>query len=351
VNHFDTVVIGGGQAGLAMGYYLAQQDRDFVIVDSGDQVGDAWRHRWDSLRLFSSYRYSSLPGMPFPESDDDFPTKDEMADYLETYAARFDLPVRRDTTIELLTRNDARYVLDAGSRCFTADHVVVATGPFHHPNIPAFAEDLDPKITQLHSREYRNPDQFSDGDILVVGAGNSGTEITVELSGERSIWLSGPDTGHIPLRFFNTRIFWWLFGTVFTIDTWIGRKLKERSREQGDPLVRHTTTDSRPDIERVPRTDGVKDGKPRLEDGRVLDVAGVVWATGFRPDFNWIELSGIILDEHGYPDHERGVVDEEPGLYFLGLPYQHTLVSATIGGVGSDARYIADHIVSPTYND
>jgi putative flavoprotein involved in K+ transport len=349
MNHFDTVVIGGGQAGLAIGYYLAQQDRDFVIVDACDQVGDAWRHRWDSLRLFSSYRYSSLPGIPFPESDDGFPTKDEMADYLETYAARFDLPVRRNTKVELLTRNDPHYVLDAGSRCFTADHVVVATGPFHHPNIPAFAENLDPKITQLHSREYRNPGQFPDGDILVVGAGNSGTEIAVELATKRRIWLSGPDTGRIPLGFFNTQVFWWLFGRVLTVDTWIGRKLKERTREQGDPLVRRTSTDSHSaNIERVPRTIGVEDGKPLLKDGRVIDVAGVVWATGFHPDFSWIELSGIILDKNGYPDHERGVVDEEPGLYFLGLPYQYTLVSATVGGVGNDARYIADHIANLT---
>lgn len=351
----ETAVIGGGQAGLAMGYYLARRDHSFVILDARSRVGDAWRRRWDSLRLFIPAGLSSLPGLPFPAADDYFPTKDEMADYLESYADRFDLPVQLDTTVESLTRSGDRYVLDAGAERITANHVVVATGPYHHPNVPGFAPKLDPSIVQLHSSEYRNPDQLPEGDVLVVGAGNSGAEIAIELAADRCIRLSGRDTGHLPrwdsedlprwLFWFDGRIFEWLVSDLLTVDTWIGRKLKERGREGGDPLIRLTPEDlHRAGIERVPRVEEVEDGTPRLDDGRLLDVAAVIWATGFRPDFRWIELPGLRLDDDGYPVHDRGVVDDEPGLYFLGLPYQRSLLSATLVGVGADARYIATHI-------
>lgn len=351
--HVDTVVIGGGQAGLAMGYYLTQQECDFVILDASERVGDAWRNRWTSLRLFSQAQYSSLPGFSFPAPDNHFPTKDEMADYLESYVARFDLPVRLDTTVDGLTWNSDCYALDIDSQRVLANHVVVATGPFHQPSVPTFANDIDPTLTQIHSSDYQTPEQLPDEDVLVVGAGNSGAEIAVELAATgRRTYLSGRDTGHIPLGLFNTRLFWWLFGSVLTVDTLIGGTLTERARGRGDPLIRLTSTDiQRAGVTRVPRTDGVTDGTPRLEDGRVLDVAAVVWATGFRSDYDWIEVARITFDADGYPVHDRGVVDGAPGLYVLGLPYQQTLVSATIGGVGTDARYVADHIRTQTDSD
>ena len=343
---FDTIVIGGGQAGLAIGYYLAEQSRNFLVLDASDCIGDTWRNRWDSLRLFTSARNSSLPGMRFPAPDGYFPTKDEMADYLKTYAAKLDLPVRLNTEVEALTRNNDRYVVETGSNRLTAINVIVATGPFHHPSIPEFAEELDSSITQLHSSDYQSPDRLPAGAALVVGAGNSGAEIAVELAGAgRSTRLSGRGTGHIPSSVFNSRPFWWLADSVFTVDMWLGRKVKERSRGHGDPLIRLAPADIRQrGVERVSRTEGVTDGKPRLEDGHVLDVDAVVWATGFRPGFRWIDLPGLALDANGYPVHEKGVVDEEPGLYFLGLSFQRTPVSATIGGVGSDARYIASRL-------
>ncbi|MFC6826054.1 flavin-containing monooxygenase [Halopelagius fulvigenes] len=343
---FDTVVIGGGQAGLAIGYYLRKQDRNFLILDAGERIGDTWRDRWDSLRLFTSARNSSLPGMSFPASGDYFPTKDEMADYLAAYVTEFDLPVHLDTKVESLTRDDDRYVLETGSDRLTATSVVVATGPFHHPRIPAFADELDPSITQLHSSDYQHSDQLSAGDVLVVGAGNSGAEIAVELArAGRSTRLSGRDTGHIPSSVFNSRPFWWLATRVFTVDTWLGQKVKERSQGRGDPLIRLTPADIRQSgVERVARAAGVTDGKPRLEDGSVLDVGAVVWATGFRPDYEWIEVPGLALDANGYPVHEKGVVDDEPRLYFLGLSFQRTPVSATINGVCPDAKYIASRL-------
>lgn len=347
--YFDTVVIGGGQAGLAIGYYLAQQECEFTILDASERIGDTWRNRWESLRLFTQARFSSLPGMPFPAPDDYYPTKDEMADYLETYAARFDLPVRLGTEVDTLTRKGDRYALKADTQHFRADHVVVATGPFSHPSIPDFAEGLDSSITQLHSSDYRNPDQLPDGPVLVVGAGNSGAEIATELAASRDTLLSGRDVGSISLRLFNSRLFWLLTNTILTSDTIIGRKLIKEAQEYTDPLIRLASKDLRQaGVTRVPRVDGVRDGMPRLEDERVVDVAAVVWATGFRPDYSWIEVPELTFDADGYPIHDRGVVDGEPGLYFVGLSYQHTVLSATIGGVCTDARYIADHLRTET---
>lgn len=350
-HHVDTAIIGGGQAGLTMGYYLAQQNRSFVILDAGSRVGDVWRHRWDSLRVFSSARNSTLPGRAFSAPDSSFPTKDEMGDYLEAYADQFDLPVCLDTRVESLTRSDDHYELTASSQRFTANHVVLATGPFHRPNVPPFAEELGPAITQLHSSAYKTPDQLPNGDILVVGAGNSGAEIAVELANTgRRVYLSGRKTGSIPHGLFNSRVFWWLFGRVLTVDTRGGRKLKTRRQGRGDPLIRLTNHDvQRAGVERVPRTDCIVDGKPQLEDGRILDVAAVVWAIGFRPDFSWVDLPGLTMSEDGYPIHYRGVIEGVPGLYLLGVPFQSSLLSATIHGVGIDAQYIAGHL--PTVED
>jgi putative flavoprotein involved in K+ transport len=342
-HRFDTVVIGGGQAGLAVGYHLAHQERDFVILDAASRVGDAWRRRWDSLRLFTPARYSGLPGMPFPAPDGYFPTKDEMADYLEAYAARFALPVRLGVRVDALTREDGRYRLSAGAECLAADRVVVATGPFQQPHIPAFASELDPQIVQLHSSAYRNPDQLQEGGVLVVGAGNSGAEIALELAATRRTYLSGRDTGRIPLRLGHA--FWWFLSHVLTVDTPPGRKARQAALGRGTPLIRLRPKDVvAAGVERVPRTTGVRDGQPVLADGRVLGVANVLWCTGFAPDFRWIELP--VVGEDGYPVHYRGVVEGEPGLYFVGLQFLYALTSSLIGGVGRDAAYVCEHIAA-----
>lgn len=341
--HYDTIVIGGGQAGLTMGYYLTQQRRDFVILDAGPQVGHAWRSRWDSLRLFTPARYNGLPGMPYPAHGGYFASKDEMAAYLEAYAARFKLPVRLNTRVEALTRDGESYLLDAGTERFSAANVVVAVGPFQHPRIPAFAAELDPAITQVHSSVYLNPSQLPAGSVLVVGAGNSGAEIAVELAAAgRRVWLSGRDTGHVA-GILKTRVSRWLIVHLLNSDTPPGRKLRVRTQLHGAPLMSLTSADiTRAGVERVARLDGVSSSHPRLADGRVLKPDVVVWATGFRPDFGWIELP--ILGADGYPVHHRGVVTGEPGLFFLGLLFQHSLTSANLGGIGADARYIAQHL-------
>ena len=347
---FDTVIIGGGQAGLAMGHALAKSGRSFVILDAHPRVGDAWRNRWDSLRMFTPARFCGLPGMRFPTRASHAPTKDEMADYLEAYAARFALPVRTSTRVDGLTRRGERFVVTAGSQTFEADTVVVAMANFQQPKVPPFAADLDPSIRQLHSFEYRNPAQLTDGPVLVVGVGNSGAEIAMELAKERPTWLAGHEGGHIPFHidtFFGRNIgargVRFAFHHVLTLRTPIGRKARPSFLTQATPLIRTKPKDLvAAGVTRVERIGSVEDGRPVTEDGQVLDVANVVWSTGYRPGFSWIDLP--VLGDRQEPVHERGIVAQEPGLYFIGLEFLFSVSSATVTGVGRDARRVAKQI-------
>ena len=347
--HFETVVIGGGQAGLAVGYHLATRQRSVVILDAGERIGDTWRKRWDSLRVFTPARYDGLPGWDFPAPGWSYPTKDEVADYLESYAARFRLPVRTGIRVDGLQREDDGYVVTSGLGQYHAANVVVATGGYQAPRIPAFAAELDQSIAQFHSSQYRNPSQFREGGVLVVGAGNSGAEIARETSADHQVWLSGRDTGQEPFRVGGsadrlfTPPFWFLLSHVFTVGTPIGRKVRNQLSQQGLPLARVRRKDlSRAGIERVPRVTGVRDGLPMTADGGVLDVATVIWCTGFVPDFHWIDLP--VFDADGSLRHTRGVVRSEPGLYFIGLFFLSAASSSLIGGVRRDAQHIARHI-------
>jgi len=346
-----TVIIGGGQAGLAVGYHLARRERSVVILDANERIGDSWRERWDSLRVFTPARYDGLPGWSFPAPAWSYPTKDEVADYLESYAARFRLPVRTGMRVDGLTRKDGGYVVTSGLSRYEADNVVVATGGYQSRRIPVFASELDPNITQLHSSEYRNPSQLREGGVLVVGAGNSGAEIALESSPDHQTWLSGRDTGQEPVRAGSlsdrlfTPPFWFLLSHVLTVRTPIGRRVRHQLSNRGLPLARVRRKDLiRARVERVPRVTGVRDGLPMLADGAVLDPANVIWCTGFVPDFGWIDLP--VFDQDGGPRHERGVVRSEPGLYFIGLFFLSTGSSSLLGGVGRDAGHIARHIAS-----
>ena len=349
--HFDTLIIGGGQAGLTAGYYLAKQDRSFVILDANERIGDAWRKRWDSLRLFTPACFSRLPGMPIPAPAWSFPTKDELADYLESYAARFDLRVRTGVSVDGLSKVDDRFVVSAGQLRFEAENVIVATGAHRIPKAPDFAPELDPRIVQLHSSEYLNPSQLQEGDVLLVGAGNSGAEIAAELSRTHRCLLAGPKVDEIPVRHgtlparLGFRVFRFFGHRVLRVDTRIGRRLGPKLLAKGDPLIRIRTKDLvAAGVERVPRVVGVRDGLPVLEDDRVVDVANVVWCTGFRTDFRWIDLP--VFGDDGEPLHYRGVVESEPGLYFLGLPFLYSFSSDVLPGRGRDAEYIAKHIAT-----
>jgi putative flavoprotein involved in K+ transport len=346
---FQTIVIGGGQAGLAAGYFLALQNENFIILDKSSRSGDAWRCRWESLRLFTPSQFDSLPGMQFPAAKNNFPSKDDVANYLEDYARQFHLPIRHNVNVESLRRTEQGYQISTGKASFSARNVIIATGPFQLPYTPSFASQLDPGIFQIHSSAYFNPKQIPGKSILVVGAGNSGAEIAIELAkAGKKVWLSGRDVGRVPAnsplgKLFDGRFIWWVMTHLLTVDTPIGRKIQAGAVQHGTPLGRAKRDEiAAAGVTFSPRLSGVQAGKPQLDDGRTLPADGIIWATGFRPDYRWINLP--ICDERGYPLHARGVAQGAPGLYFIGLLFQTGLSSSLLGGVGKDAQYIAAQV-------
>ena len=344
IERFETVVIGAGQAGLAVGHHLAARDVDFVILDGAPQLGEAWRKRWDSLRLFTPARYSGLPGMPFSAPAFHLPDKDEVAEYLTRYADRFDLPVRVDSRVHSLTHDGDRFVLRTDTHVLEAGNVVVATGPFQRSKVPAIAARLSPDIRQLHSSEYRNPIDLPDGPVLVVGAGNSGAQIALELARARKVWLAGRNTGYVPRRLLGRDVFDWIWPVMAraSTETRLGRRLRARTRHGGDQrigIAENALTEA--GIVRVGRLTAERSGLPECE-GTVIDPRVIVWCTGFEPDYRWIELP--VLGDDGYPRHRRGVAADVAGLYFMGLRFQHRMTSSLIGGVGEDAAFIAEQV-------
>lgn len=348
----ETVIIGAGQAGLATGYHLRRRGRPFTILDAGSRVGDGWRRQWDTLRLYSPARYDNLPGLPFPAPPWSFPTKDDVADYLEGYARHFDLPVTLGTRVQQLERDGEQYVVTTDRGLYRCDDVVVATGTFGRaPHVPAIAGRLDPTILQMHSSEYRRPGQLRPGPVLVVGASHSGTDIAFEAAQSHPTVLAGRDCGQIPFRlespgmralFPVVQLVW---RHVLTRRTPMGRKEMPEIRAHGGPMLRVRREDlAGRGVERVTsRIEEVRDGLP-VVDGVPRAVANVVWATGFRQDFSWIRLP--ITGEDGYPRETRGVVDEAPGLYFAGLSFQYAFASMLLTGVGRDAAYVVDRLVA-----
>ena len=345
---FETIVIGGGQAGLAVGYHLAKRHVKFVILDAHERIGESWRMRWDSLRLFSPARYDRLPGMPFPAPTFSFPNKDEVADYLESYAEVMGLPIRLGTHVRYVRENgDNQWLVETDDKPLLARSVVIATGGYQTPNIPEWASELDPEILQIHSLDYRNPSQFQPGPVLVVGASHSGADIAVEAVQHHRTLLVGRDTGQIPIKTngrlvpFITPVIWFAVNHVMSVNTPMGRKAKRKFRAHGFPLEHPTRSDiAAAGVERITvRATGVCDGKPILDDGHVLDVRSVVWCTGFKGDYSWIE--GLTYGDDGYPEEDRGVATGAPGIYFVGLRFQRSGASSLLGGVGRDAAHIA----------
>jgi putative flavoprotein involved in K+ transport len=349
VEELDTVVVGGGQAGLAVGYYLKQLGRPFAILDGNRQIGGSWRTRtWSSLRLFTPARYDGLPGWPFPAPAWSFPTARETADYLELYADRFELPVRSGVRVDRLAKAGDRYLVESGDQRFLASSVVVATGFYGTPSVPSFASELDPGIVQMHSSEYRDLSQLAPGGVLIVGAGNSGADIAIETSKTHPTWLSGRNKGQVPIRIesrlarFALPVLWLVASHLLTVKTPLGRKLKPKVLANGSPRIRVKSKDlEEAGVVLSPKTTEVRGGRPVLADGRILDVANVIWATGFSHDFGWIDLP--VFDGDGSPVHERGVAGE-PGLYFVGLDFMYAATSENVGGVGRDAKHVARHI-------
>jgi putative flavoprotein involved in K+ transport len=340
---YEVVVVGAGQAGLAAGYFLARQGRRFVILEAGPSVASAWRERWDSLLLFTSRRYDSLPGLAFPGDPDGYPTRDEVVAYLEQYAAHFDLPVESSSRVRSLTSRGGRFVLDLGDRDIEAEQVVVATGPFQTPRVPAFADDLAPEVFQTHSTGYRKPADVPAGTALVVGGGNTGYQIAKELAATHDVKLTvGGRQTPLPQRILGRDLFWWLtkLGLLEkTADSRIGRRARHR-----DTLIGSSPRElRRHGVELKPRAVGGSGRTVSFADGSRLDVDAVIWATGYRPDYGWIDVA--VTDEAGAARHRRGVTDVS-GLYFLGLSWQHTRGSALLGWVKEDAAFVAEQIDS-----
>jgi putative flavoprotein involved in K+ transport len=342
----DVTVIGAGQAGLAIGYFLARQGRRFVIIDGADSIGSAWRARWDSLTLFTPRRYDSLPGLEFPGDPDGYPRRDEVIEYLERYAETFKLPIALDYGVRSLSLTDDSFVLDVeDGSSIEVDQVVVATGPFQVPRIPAFAADLGPDVFQTHSTGYRNPADLPAGRVLIVGGGNTGFQIAQELAATHEVHLAvGSRQTPLPQRFLGRDLFWWLEKTRVlhkTVDSRLGQRMRDR-----DTLIGSSPRSAkRHGVNMKPRAVGVSGRTVNFADESTLDVDAVIWATGYRFDHSWIELP--VADEDGTLRHRRGVTDV-PGLYFLGLPWQHTRGSALLGWVKDDAEFIADEIAHVT---
>jgi putative flavoprotein involved in K+ transport len=341
----EVAVIGAGQAGLAMGYFLRRQGRRFVILERADSIGSAWRERWESLTLFTPRRYSALPGLPSPGNPDGYPIRDEVIAYLERYAETFDLPIELSSEVKKLEPgDDGRFRLEPDNRTITADQVVVATGPFQTPFVPKLADRLADDVFQTHATGYRRPDEVPEGTVLVVGGGNTGFQIAKELSATHKVVLSiGSRQTPLPQRLLGRDLFWWLTKARIldkSAETRLGQRLSTRETLIGSSP---RELQRRYGVELKPRSVDADGRTVRFEDGSEIEVDAVIWATGYRPNYSWIELP--ILDDDGHVRHSRGLTDV-PGLYFLGLTWQHTRGSALIGWVRDDAGFIAERIAA-----
>jgi len=341
----EVVVVGAGQAGLALGYVLARQGLDFAILERADTIAAAWRGRWDSLTLFTPRRYDSLPGLPFPGDPDGYPGRDEVIAYLERYAETFELPVELSSGVRRLTRENGRFRLELDDdRMLEADQIVVATGPFQAPYVPPLADGLSPEVFQTHSTGYRSPHGVPPGTVLVVGGGNTGFQIAKELSDTHDVHLSvGSRQTPLPQRLLGRDLFWWLTTTRLfstTVESRLGRRLSQR-----DALIGSSPREVRRryGVALAPRAVDASGRIVRFEGGDELAVDAVIWATGYRPEYSWIELP--VLRDDGRLRHRRGVTDVS-GLYFVGLTWQHTRGSALLGWVREDAEHIAGRIAA-----
>jgi len=345
--NWSTIIIGAGQAGLAAGYYLKKTGEDFIILDEKARIGDSWRLRWDSLKLFTPAQYDGLPGFPFPSPYGTCPGKNEMADYLEKYAEKFAIPVQTNTKVVELSKVSDYFEVTTSTGKFQSNNIIVTTGTNPVANIPSFAKELNKEIIQVHSSNYKNPQSFMAESTLVVGAGVSGVEIALELSVSRKVIISGNPTPHIPDVIFKYagKPYWWFANHILTTGTPIGRKVKQKILHGGAPLISVSFDDIKnAGIEHLPRLSGIKNGFPQLEDGQVIQISSIVWATGFKPDFSWVKLD--ITDDTGWSVTKRGVIDKFKGLYFIGMLFQYGLTSGLVGGVGRDAEFVVNHLKS-----
>lgn len=340
----DFIVVGAAQAGLAMAYYLKQQGKNFLVVDKESEIGASWLNRWDSLTLFTPSEFNNMPGMEFPAEKGHYPSKTEVAQYFKDYVHRFQFPVQLNTFIEDITHHDDHFVLKSDQGEFKTKNVVIATGPFHVPYTPPFSKQIDKDVFQIHSNFYKHPAQLQEGKAMVVGAGDSGFQILDEVSQDkRKVYFSGTtDVKVLPQEILGKTLWWWFTKSgflSFSRDTWLGKKISQsRQPVIGTPVQEILERDN---VEPVGNTKNAEGTLVLTEKKKIKDLKNIIWATGYRPNFSWIQ--GLELAKDGYPKHYRGVSNID-GLYFIGLPWLHTRGSATLGGIRKDAKYLSDYI-------
>lgn len=351
ISRHAVVVIGAGQAGLSAGYHLRRRGIDHVILDGAARIGDVWRNRWDSLKLFTPAKFGSLDGYRFPIHGDAYPTKDQMADYLEEYAEKFQLPVRLNTLVERLSKPNGRFRVETTNGVYEADHVVIAAASYQKPRLPAFARNLGADVLQMHSHEYRNPSQLPEGAVLLVGASNSGAEIAMDIARTHKVFLAGRDVGYIPFdiagflgrKLLVRLVVRGMFHHLLTMRLPLGRKFRDKMHGRGMPLIRTRPWQlKRAGVRRIGKIVEMAQGKARTEDGEEVRFDSVIWCTGFHSGFDWIDLP--ILDAHGDPRHRYGQSSDVEGLYFVGLHFQYAVSSTMVAGAGRDARRVAGWI-------
>ncbi len=345
----DFIVVGAAQAGLAMAYHLKKKKKDFLVVDKESEIGASWLNRWDSLKLFTPSEFNKLPGMEFPAEKGHYPSRTEVAEYFRKYVEKFDIPVKLNSLIEKIVYEEDHFVLTVPGTELKTRNVVIATGPFHIPYTPPFSKKITPDIFQIHSNYYKNPSQLKPGKTMVVGAGDSGFQILDEVSQEesRKVYFSGTTKVRVLPQEILGKTLWWWFTKIgflsFSRDSWIGRKLSKTRQPVIGTDVKEIL--SRKNVEPVGKTKNAQGNIVVTEKKRLEDLKNIIWATGYRPNFEWIE--GLELSSDGYPKHYRGISNID-GLYFIGLPWLHTRGSATLGGIKKDAAYLAEYIEKNT---
>ncbi|WP_196888655.1 flavin-containing monooxygenase [Aureivirga sp. CE67] len=341
----DYVIIGGAQAGLAMAYHLKQMNKKFIVIDGEKEIGASWLNRWNSLKLFTPTEYNHLPGLKFDAPKGHYPTKFEVSEYFKKYVKKFDIPLELNTLITAVSKSGDKYLIKSDAKIFEAKNVIIATGPFHIPFTPACHTKISKDVFQMHSNYYKGVHQLKEGDTLVVGAGDSGYQILDEVSRDssRNVYFSGnTNVKTIPQQFLGKTLWWWftLIGFLsFTKYSWIGKKISSLPQPVIGTDVKEIL--SRKNVTSKGRTNDANSKEIIFEQGKISTIKNIIWATGYKPNFKWIE--GLDLDDKGYPNNFRGVSNME-GLYFIGLPWMHTRGSATLGGVAKDAKYLADFI-------
>ncbi len=345
----DFIIVGSAQAGLSMAYHLKQLGKSFLVVDKEDKIGESWLSRWDSLTLFTPTEFNHLEGMEFPAPKGHYPNKYEVAAYFESYVQKFEIPIQFNTLISSIEKKKGIFTLKHEHGEFKCQNVIIATGPFHTPYTPPFSIKINKKVTQIHSNYYKNLEQLQEGDALVVGGGDSGFQILDEVSkhGKKTYFAGPSDVKTLPQEILGKTLWWWFTISGFLSSSkhsWIGKMIENRPQ----PIIGLDIKEilNRKNVIPVGRALSA-DGKDiTFENDEVSTIKNIVWATGYRPNFNWIQ--GLELDKKGYPKNQRGV-SAIKGLFFIGLPWLHTRGSATLGGVKKDAAYLADLMEKKEY--